>query len=101
MATFTDVQTVQLEQAAASIRQNISAIRGVRDALSQNVLSRLTPHWQGEAKDLFFQQFTALNVSLGKLVAEHEALNQQLEASAAAYNQADAMSMGTINRLTR
>ena len=101
MATFTDVQTVQLEQAAASIRQNISAMRGARDALSQQVLSRLTPHWQGEAKDLFFQQFSAFNASLNKLVADYETLNQQLEASAAAYGQANSMVMGTINRLTR
>ena len=101
MATFTDVQTSQIEQAAASIRQNIGTIRGIQNALSQNVLSKLAPHWQGEAKELFFQQFTALNASLDKLLREHEALNQQLEASAAVYNQADSMVMSAINRLPR
>ena len=99
MATFTDVETNQIRQAAQSIQQNITNMRRIRNTLDSNVLSRLTTCWQGEARDSFFRQFASYNTSLRALIDEYEALSNSLQAADEAYRQANNLVTGQISRL--
>ena len=99
MATFTNVDTEQIRQTSQRIRQNIENMKRIRNTLESNVPNRLIPCWQGEAKDLFFQQFTNFSVSLRTLIESYEALNSDLEAAGGAYQQANEVVTGQVNRL--
>ena len=99
MATFTDVDTEQIRLAAQNIKQNIESIKRIGNELESNVPGRLVPCWQGEAKDLFIQQFTAYNTSLKSLIGEYEALNNDLEAADRDYRQANEQVSGQLNKM--
>ena len=99
MATFTDVDTEQIRRATQDIRQNITILKRVRNELDSSVLSRLVSCWQGEAKDLFTQQFIAYCASLKILVEEYETLGIDLELAEGAYRQANEQITRQINQL--
>jgi WXG100 family type VII secretion target len=99
MATFTEVDTEQIRQTSQGIRQNIENMKRIRNTLDSNVPSRLVTCWQGEAKDLFFRQFTTFSAALKTLIDGYEALNNDLEAAGGAYQQANEMVTGQVNQL--
>ena len=99
MATFTDVDTEVIKQAAQVIRQNIDEINGIKTGLDSNVLSKLVPCWQGEAMDLFSQQFALFSESLKTLVEGYEALYSDLEAAGGVYRQANEQVTGQVSNL--
>jgi len=99
MATFTDVDTVEIRSAAQSIQQNIDAMRKLGSALNDRVISELVTCWQGEAKDLFVQQFTSFNALFARLIEDYEALNDDLESADGAYTQANEQITGCIKTL--
>jgi WXG100 family type VII secretion target len=99
MGTFTDVEIGQLEQAFNNIHQNINNIQSVYNVLNTDVLNKLVPHWQGEAQQLFFQQFTAYLTSLNQLINNYEILNNQLKIGASQYTQANTLVVQNINRM--
>jgi WXG100 family type VII secretion target len=100
MATFTNVDTEQIRQTSQEIRQNIENIKRIRNVLDGNVTSRLAPCWQGEAKDLFSQQYTAFSASLRTLIESYEALNNDLQAAGGAYQQANELVTGKVSQLS-
>jgi len=99
MATFTEVDTDQIRQTAQSIQQDIDSLKNIRNALDSDVLSRLAPWWQGEAKDMFTQQFTSYSMSLKALVDEYELMNKELEKAGTEYRAANDQVTAQINRL--
>ena len=99
MGSFTDVDALRLTQEAAAIRQNIATLRSMQTALG-NILTRLGPHWQGEAHQLFTRQFQDYTTSLTRLISEHERLNNDhLAASGTRYRDADERVRARINQL--
>jgi WXG100 family type VII secretion target len=86
---FTETDTGSIANAVASVRDDVGAISGVRDVLSQQVLSELEPYWQGAAKDAFTRQFTEFVTAFGEFTKGCEALNAELDKAGANYNGAD------------
>jgi len=99
MATFTDVDTDEIRVTAQGIRRNIDEMKKLESALYDHVISELMTCWQGEAKELFIQQFSSFNTSFTQLMGDHEALNDELEAAGGAYAQANEQITGHVNRL--
>ena len=99
MATFTDVDTNQINNTAQGIRQHIESMKGIRNALESSVISRLIPCWQGEAKDLFTHQFTSYCASLKTLIDSYEELNRDLISAETAYRGANDQVTGEIRKL--
>jgi WXG100 family type VII secretion target len=99
MATFTDVQAQQIKQVASAINQTIDTLRDIQNSLGTNVVSRLSPCWDGEAGELFFRQFNGFNASLQKLVNDYGALNETLATCGRTYQQADNLVITAVNRL--
>jgi WXG100 family type VII secretion target len=98
-ATYTDVDTTQIEQAVLRIRQSVDSIKGVRDALKTQVLGKLSTAWQGEAKELFFAQYTEFFISFDRLAAGYEVLNAELKSEGMDYQAADDFAMAVSNKL--
>ena len=79
-ATFADVDSKQIGQAARNIRQNISALESVRAALSGYDSGRLEVFWQGEAKYLFVEQFGAFVAAYEKMLDGDNIIDENKDA---------------------
>jgi len=81
------------------MRQEIDSMRDIWNMLNNNVLGTLETCWQGEAKDLFSQQFSSFSVSLKKLIDGYDELNSELQAAGNVYQGANDMVLTTINKM--
>lgn len=103
MASFqmTDVDTKQIDSAAASIANDIAELNKIMNQFTQNTMSGISPYWQGAAKTSFEQQFAAYLQGLQNLIGQYSSLNDKLREAGGGYDKADDAAKSVIARLPK
>jgi WXG100 family type VII secretion target len=84
-----DVDADRVLNVKAQIVNDLTNIGRVRDVLKGQVITALEPYWQGRAKDLFTQQFTAFLTAFEAFTKACDELNEELGRAGKNYNAAD------------
>ena len=85
----TDVDSEQIDNTSRGIDDDIGELQSIRSVFENDVMVNLNPHWQGQAKQSFEEQFTALVLLYEKLIEGYRDLNEELKKAGTAYNKAD------------
>ena len=85
----TDVDSGQIDSMSKSIDGDIDELRSIRAVFESSVMVSLNPYWQGQAKQIFEEQFTAFEGLFDKLIDSYRDLNEELKKAGSAYSRAD------------
>jgi uncharacterized protein YukE len=96
---YTNVDADRVLAEKAQIANDISNIRRSYNILKTQILSALTPYWQGRAYDVFALQYNAFLETLDSFSTVCEALNTEVGKAAKNYNGADAEVRRLVNGL--
>jgi WXG100 family type VII secretion target len=87
---YTDVDADRVLSVKAQIANDIANIKKTQNTLKTQIISSLSPYWQGPAFESFTQQFNAFLTAIESYAKSCETLNGELDKAGRGYNGADA-----------
>ena len=97
----TEADSGAIAAAAAKIGDGIETMRSVYAETNGNLMGRLDPYWEGEARDSFEKSLNEFTALLDKFINDHAEVNARLMRSASVYGRADDTARRIAGNLAR